>query len=92
MVYSLTDQNLVIVLGGHSTPGTVTKIDNGRGLPRTKNGTLGPGKPGLGTQRHYPIFMTEDGGEWISLNGQTLVKVSSLNLDQHARRERVVRG
>lgn len=91
MIYSLTDQNLIVVLGGHSTTGAVTKIDNGRGSPRTKNGTLGPGKAGLGAQRHYPIFQTGDGEEWISLNGQTLVKVSSLNLDKHVRRETVKR-
>jgi hypothetical protein len=62
MVYSLTDQNLVIVLGGHK-------------------------KPGLGAQRHHPIFKNEAGEEYISLNGQTLVKVSSLTLDKWSRRE-----
>lgn len=67
MIYSLTSDDLILVMGGHA-------------------------KPGLGSQRHHPIFKTEDGREWVSLNGQTLVPVSSLQLDQYARRERAQRG
>ena len=67
MVYSLTSDDLIIVHGGHKTPG-------------------------LGAQRHHPIFRDEDGIEYISLNGQTLIPISSLTLDQHARRETVQRG
>jgi len=51
----------------------------------------GHAKPGLGSQRHLPIFKTEDGEEWVSLNGQTLTKVSNLDLS-NSRREKVTRG
>lgn len=47
---------------------------------------------GLGAQRHHPIFRDQDGIEYISLNGQTLVPISSLTLDKYARRETVQRG
>ena len=47
---------------------------------------------GLGHQRHHPIFRDQDGVEYVSLNGQTLVPISSLKLDQYARRETVQRG
>lgn len=47
---------------------------------------------GLGQQRHHPIFKDEGGTEYISLNGQTLVPISSLSLDKYARRETVKRG
>lgn len=49
-------------------------------------------QPGLGAQRHHPIFRDQDGIEYVSLNGQTLVPISSLTLDQYARRETVQRG
>ncbi len=52
----------------------------------------GGGKaPGAGIQRHYPIFKDGAGVEHISLNGLTLVKISSLQLNKHSRRERVKR-
>lgn len=67
MVYSLTSNDLILVMGGHA-------------------------KPGLGSQRHLPIFRGEDGVEYVSLNGQTLTPISNLNLDKFARRETVQRG
>lgn len=52
----------------------------------------GHAQSGLGSQRHHPIFKDEGGIEYISLNGQTLVPISSLTLDKRARRETVKRG
>ena len=65
MTYSITNENLVVVTGGHA-------------------------KVGLGAQRHYPIFKDSDGVEYISLNGQTLRKISDLSFDL-TRREVVER-
>lgn len=67
MVYQLTNEDLILVMGGHA-------------------------RPGLGSQRHLPIFKGDDGEDYVSLNGQTLTKVSSLQLDEFARRETVQRG
>lgn len=52
----------------------------------------GHAQPGLGAQRHHPIFKDQNGIEYISLNGQTLVPISSLTLDKYTRRETVQRG
>jgi len=51
----------------------------------------GHAKPGLGSQRHYPVFLGDDKEEYISLNGQTLTKISNLDLS-NSRREKVTRG
>jgi len=67
MVYSITNENLIIVDGGHA-------------------------QPGLGSQRHLPIFKDENGNEYVSLNGQTLTNIVLLTLDKYARRETVKRG
>lgn len=91
MEYSITNQNLVIVHGGHSSPGVVHRVPTRGGGSKVKSTRLGPGKPGGGMQRHYPIFKGRDGQEYVSLNGQSLTAVSSLNLDKHARRETVQR-
>jgi hypothetical protein len=45
---------------------------------------------GMGHHRTYPIFKTEDGQEWISLNGQTLQRVADLSFEI-SRRETVQR-
>jgi len=66
MVYSITNENLIIVDGGHA-------------------------RPGLGSQRHLPIFVDESGNEYVSLNGQNLIRISNIQLDQYARRETVQR-
>jgi hypothetical protein len=66
MVYSITNENLIIVEGGHA-------------------------QPGLGSQRHLPIFKGNDGAEYVSLNGQTLTKVETLRLNKYSRRETVQR-
>jgi hypothetical protein len=89
MVYSITNENLIVVHGGHSTPGAPEKIETRGGL-KVKRGHLGPGQPGLGHRRHYPIFKDANGNEMISLNGQTLVKISNLNF-RHTKRETVKR-
>jgi len=66
MVYSITDEDLVVCHGGHK-------------------------QKGMGHQRHYPIFKTEDGIEMISLNGQVLQPISNLRFEI-SRRETVKRG
>ncbi len=66
MIYSITSENLVVVIGGHK-------------------------QAGLGHQKHLPIFRTEDGTEMVSLNGQTLVPISTLDYT-NTRRELVKRG
>ena len=66
MAYQITDENLIVVTGGHK-------------------------QPGLGHQRHYPVFKDDNGSEMISLNGQTLVKLTDLAFD-NVRREKVKRG
>lgn len=47
--------------------------------------------PGLGVHRHLPIFVDKDGTEYVSLNGLTLQKVSSLTYP-NTRREHVQRN
>lgn len=66
MIYSLTNDDLIMAMGGHA-------------------------KSGLGSQRHLPIFRAEDGSEWVSLNGQTLTRISELDLSK-SKRETVQRG
>lgn len=65
MVYSITEENAVVCMGGHK-------------------------QAKLGHHRSYPIFVTDDGVEWISLNGQVLIKLSTLGLE--FRREKIQRG
>lgn len=66
MEYRITNENLILSLGGHA-------------------------QPGLGSQRHLPIFKGDDGNEYVSLNGQNLTPV--VNLDsKNTRRESVQRG
>jgi hypothetical protein len=67
MVYSITNEDLIIIDGGHV-------------------------RAGYGSQRHYPIFKDEQGVEYISLNGQRLQKISTIQLDQYSRRETVKRS
>lgn len=90
MVYSITNQNLIIVHGGHATPGSQQHVEKRDGTKQATGGNLGHGVAGLGHQRHYPIFLGEDKQEYISLNGQTLVSVLSLDF-KHTRRETVER-
>jgi hypothetical protein len=66
MVYSITNEDLIILDGGHV-------------------------RAGYGSQRHYPIFKDESGNEYISLNGQTLRKISTIDLGQSSKREVVKR-
>lgn len=47
----------------------------------------GHAQAGLGSQRHLPIFVDDDGIEYVSLNGQTLTPLSNVKQDQHTRRE-----
>jgi hypothetical protein len=51
--------------------------------------TGGHAKVGFGSQTHYPIFI-EEGIEYVSLDGQTLRKVSDLSFE-NTRRETVER-
>lgn len=62
MNYKLTGHDLVLVLGGHATPGH-------------------------GRQRHLPIFVDDNGVEYVSLNGQTLTPLSNVPQNEHTRRE-----
>ncbi len=63
--YRVTNQDLIISMGGHA-------------------------QPGLGSQRHLPIFVDKNGTEYVSLNGLSLQKISDLNYT--SRREVVERG
>lgn len=62
--YTLTNQNLVISMGGHK-------------------------QPGLGSQKHLPIFVDKNGIEYVSLNGLSLQRLSDLNYQ--TRRENIER-
>jgi hypothetical protein len=66
MTYKISNQNLVVVMGGHT-------------------------KPNLGSQRHLPIFVDDEGIEYISYNGLVLQKLSDFKFD-FSRRETVNRG
>jgi hypothetical protein len=45
---------------------------------------------GLGAQIHFPVFKDDEGTEYVSTDGQTLRKISSLSF-QNTRREIVQR-
>lgn len=47
----------------------------------------GHAKPGHGRQKHYPIFIDDDGIEYISLNGLSLTPLSIVKQNEHTRRE-----
>lgn len=63
--YKVSNQNLVVVFGGHA-------------------------QPGMGSQKHLPIFVDANGVEYVSLNGLSLQKVSDLTFS-NTRREVVER-
>lgn len=47
----------------------------------------GHSNPGHGRQKHYPIFINDDGVEHVSLNGLTLTPLSNVQQNEHTRRE-----
>ena len=71
--YRLLDHDLVVVHGGNGQPSNVI------GQP------IRAGSPAHGLQTHYPIFLGEDGEEYICKDGYNFVRLSDHKFDVHRR-------
>jgi hypothetical protein len=78
--YTLTDHQITVIHGGHGVPSV------------NPDQPIKAGDRSLGHQAHYPVFLGEDGFEYICKDGYNFIRLDAQKFENHRRELRHNRG